>query len=1097
MPNPILKTHATQNLTVTAVIVGLLILVYAAFISWHTWEDEKANFVDSLRTITELEARAIDNYLLHLEGDMKSLSDGLTHHGDEIDLQQAFRVFKAYKENHAEVYNVALIRPDGKILLTARNPPGSVHVTLANETSFKGFLTDLQEEQSISIGQPLVGAISKEVIVPIRLAIRNKTGQLTYILSINLPDEHLHSFWKDAPITARAAIGLMRDNGYLLSRHPVPNNMGLGKIYGEPRTGALINHLRQQKFPESGYVQGRSSLEGPDFLNAFRRLPNYPVTAFIAMPMSEVRAAWMARIRTTYMAVLLLFGCGYAAYRYALRRQMTWDGEQKLLEDARTKLAQSLQKSEERFRHFFEKNASIQLLIDPHSGVIEDANMAAVTYYGYPREELVGLPISAINTMPPELLAQERLLAFQESTNYFQFEHRLACGNVREVEVQSTPITSNGRTVLLSTIHDITERKLAQEQLQIVLNEQKAILNSNFAGIVKLQDRQFVWMNQSFATMLGYAVEDLVGKSMRLVYADNETYAAFTNEAYPVFQRGESFRKELQFRRKDGSLGWFDICGELISADSTASIWNCTDITVRKQHEEKLQLAARVFSHSREGIGITDAQGTILDVNEAFTRITGYSHEEAVGQNPRFLSSGRQDPDFYNAMWSALIFQGHWSGEIWNRRKSGEVYAQLLTISAVRVGQGNTQHYVQLFSDISSIKEQQNQLERLKAMAEQTSTAKSDFLASMSHELRTPLNAILGFAQMLETGTTPLTPRQESDVGHILKAGWHLLKLVNEILDLTLVESGKMMLSIEQVSLQEVMLESLYLIESQASTRGITLTHSGFDTSYFVSVDRTRFKQALINLLSNAVKYNRPEGGIAIECCLRPADSIRISIRDTGEGLDPKKLAQLFQPFNRLGREAGVEEGTGIGLVVTKRLVELMGGTIGAESTVGVGSVFWIELGLTTATALTIEEDAHEAPEHTEVSHGASQRTVLYVEDNPASLALVEQLIARRVDLKLITATDGNLGVQFARDHLPDVILMDINLPGISGVEAMKILRADPSTAHIPIIALSANAFPGDIRSAIDSGFFRYLTKPINLNQFTNSLNAALATVNL
>ena len=1097
LTNPILKTRAAQNLTVSAVVVGLLVLVYAAFISWHTWKEEKANFVESLRNITELEAKAVDNYLVHLEGDLKSLSNGLTHYGDAIDLQQAYRVFKDFKENHVEVHNVALLRPDGAILLTARDPPGSVQVTLANEPSFKGFLNDLKEEQTISIGQPLMGPISKEVIVPIRFAIRNKTGQLTYILSVNLPQEHLQSFWRDAPITAKAAIGLMRDNGYLLSRYPVPTNIGLEKIYGQPRTGSLINYLRQHQFPESGHVQGPSSLDGPDFLNAFRRLPNYPVTAFIALPMTEVRSAWLVGVRTTYMAVLLLFGFGYAAYRYALRRQMTWDGEQKLLAHAQAELAQSLRQSEERFRKFFEQNSSVQLLIEPNSGVIEDANQAAAIFYGYPRDVLAGMQINDINALPPERVAEDQSLALHESRKQLRHVHRLASGNLRNVEVYSSPIEENGRTLHLSIVHDITERKLALEQLRQSLNEQKAILNSSVAGIVKIHHRHFTWMNESYASMLGYTAKELIGQPTRLVYANEETYADFSNEAYPVLHRGESFRKELQFRRKDGSLGWYDICGESISAGSTASIWNFTDITGRKRDDEKLQLAARVFSHAREGIGITDAQGTILDVNEAFTRITGYSHEEAIGQNPRFLSSGRQDAAFYSAMWAELILQGHWSGEIWNRRKSGEVYAQLLTISAVRDEQGKTQHYVQLFSDISSIKANQNQLERAIALAEQASTAKSDFLASMSHELRTPLNAILGFAQLLETGTPSPTPIQKKQVGQILKAGWHLLKLVNEILDLTLVESGKVMLSLEPVSLYEVMLECQSMIEPLAMTRGIKLTHSGFETSYFVSVDRTRFKQAMINLLSNAVKYNRPEGGIAVECCASPTGSIRINIRDTGEGLGPNKLAQLFQPFNRLGREAGVEEGTGIGLVVTKRLVELMGGTIGAESTVGVGSVFWIELGLITVTKLKIEEDDPGAAQHSDVRNGTSQRTVLYIEDNPASLDLVEQIIARRVDLKLITATDGNLGVQFARDYLPDVILMDINLPGISGGEAMKILHSDPSTAHIPIIALSANALSDDIRAAIDSGFFSYLTKPINLNQFMNSLDVALATVNL
>jgi CheY-like chemotaxis protein len=253
----------------------------------------------------------------------------------------------------------------------------------------------------------------------------------------------------------------------------------------------------------------------------------------------------------------------------------------------------------------------------------------------------------------------------------------------------------------------------------------------------------------------------------------------------------------------------------------------------------------------------------------------------------------------------------------------------------------------------------------------------------------------------------------------------------------------------------------------------------------------------MINLLSNAVKYNRPQGAIAIECCPSPIDCVRINIRDTGEGLDAKKLAQLFQPFNRLGREAGLEEGTGIGLVVTKRLVELVGGSIGAQSTVGVGSVFWIELGLIAAATQTLEAAFERAPEHPEVSDGASQRTVLYVEDNPLSLELVGQLIARRADLHLITAANGDSGVQLARDCLPDVILMDINLPGISGIEAMKILHDYPPTAHIPVIALSANALPGEIRSALASGFVAYLTKPIDINEFMDVLNAALEKARL
>jgi CheY-like chemotaxis protein len=248
----------------------------------------------------------------------------------------------------------------------------------------------------------------------------------------------------------------------------------------------------------------------------------------------------------------------------------------------------------------------------------------------------------------------------------------------------------------------------------------------------------------------------------------------------------------------------------------------------------------------------------------------------------------------------------------------------------------------------------------------------------------------------------------------------------------------------------------------------------------------------MINLLFNAIKYNTLQGSVDVEYDLRPDNLIRISVRDTGPGLAPEQLAQLFQPFNRLGKEAGAEEGTGIGLVVTKRLVEQMGGTIGVNSTVGVGSEFWLELSLTTAPELVIEELEHAALARPQEPDGTPLRTVLYVEDNPANLNLVEQLVERRPDLRMLSAADGNLGIEFARTYLPEVILMDINLPGINGLDAMKILRADPLTAHIPIIALSANAMPNDIEKALRAGFFDYLTKPIKVNLFMSTLDEAL-----
>ncbi|MDP1756725.1 MAG: hybrid sensor histidine kinase/response regulator, partial [Pseudohongiella sp.] len=323
------------------------------------------------------------------------------------------------------------------------------------------------------------------------------------------------------------------------------------------------------------------------------------------------------------------------------------------------------------------------------------------------------------------------------------------------------------------------------------------------------------------------------------------------------------------------------------------------------------------------------------------------------------------------------------------------------------------------------------ELESARSVAEKANLAKSDFLSSMSHELRSPLNAILGFAQLMESGSPLPTPTQKGSIDQILHAGWYLLELINEILDLALIESGKLSLSMEPTSLPEVLLECQAMIEPQAQKSGIRMSFPQIDCPLFVKADRTRVKQVLVNLLSNAIKYNRAGGTVNVTCRAISAKRIRISVQDSGEGLSPEKLAQLFQPFNRLGQEASAEEGTGIGLVVSKRLVELMGGEIGAESTVGVGSVFWIELNLTAEPQPAVGADEPLAPIQARVHHGAALRTLLYVEDNRANLNLVDRLIARRPDMRLLSAGDGMRGITLARIHQPDVILMDINLPGI------------------------------------------------------------------
>jgi PAS domain S-box-containing protein len=423
--------------------------------------------------------------------------------------------------------------------------------------------------------------------------------------------------------------------------------------------------------------------------------------------------------------------------------------------------------------------------------------------------------------------------------------------------------------------------------------------------------------------------------------------------------------------------------------------------------------------------------------------------------------------------------------------KNGSRFPAIVSITALRDDYGDIIGYLLIGTDNSVRKQVELELHDAMAVAEKANLAKSDFLSSMSHELRTPLSAILGFAQLIESGSPSPTVTQKRSVDQILKAGWYLLDLINEILDLALIESGKLSLSLEPISLSEVMRECQAMIEPQAQKGGISVAFPKIEMRYFVEADRTRVKQVLINLLSNAIKYNKSGGTVVVEYVTKTPGRIRICVRDSGDGLTPEKLTQLFQPFNRLGQEASVEEGTGIGLVVCKRLVELMGGAIGVESAVGNGSVFWIDLNLTAEpqTAAGAEPAVFaQAP----VQADAQMRTLLYVEDNPANLMLVEDLIARRPDIRLLSARDGGRGIEIARASRPDVILMDINLPGISGLTALRILAEDPATAQIPVIALSANAIPRDIEKGLEAGFFRYLTKPIKVNEFMDTLDVTL-----
>ncbi|HEX2565860.1 MAG TPA: ATP-binding protein [Burkholderiales bacterium] len=374
--------------------------------------------------------------------------------------------------------------------------------------------------------------------------------------------------------------------------------------------------------------------------------------------------------------------------------------------------------------------------------------------------------------------------------------------------------------------------------------------------------------------------------------------------------------------------------------------------------------------------------------------------------------------------------------------------------------------------------------------AASASRAKTEFLSSMSHELRTPMNAILGFGQLLlsEPGA-PLGAQRARFVEQILKAGRHLLELINEVLDLARIEAGKLVLSVEPVSVYGVMRECVPLVQNLAHERGVKVEAGAAEADGYVMADYMRLKQSLLNLLSNAIKYNHRGGSVSVR--VRPAgERVRISVADTGPGIPAARQAEIFRPFHRLAHNAAEVEGTGIGLALTRNFVAAMGGDIGFDSELGRGTTFWIELARA-REPLAAAAGPAPALEAQPAAGPAAAPTLLYIEDNPANVLLMAE-IARRMSLGFLTAHNAELGIDLARTRRPDVIVMDINLPQMSGYEALVQLKQHAATAAIPVMALSANAMEKDVARGLAAGFVRYHTKPIDVEQMVASIRQVL-----
>jgi PAS domain S-box-containing protein len=628
------------------------------------------------------------------------------------------------------------------------------------------------------------------------------------------------------------------------------------------------------------------------------------------------------------------------------------------------------------------------------------------------------------------------------------------------------------------------------------LERQQQALDSHAIVSVTDMHGNIVYVNEKFCQVSGYTSAELIGKNHRIIKSGIHPEGFYT-DMWDTIVKGNIWHGEVCNRRKNGSFYWVNTSiVPFVDAEGFPYHYISirTDITYVKENEQRL---ARSQAFANIGTWDWDIRSGELVWSERIAGLFGFSDGEFTHSYAHFLETVHpEDKQKVDKAIKDCVERGN-SYNIEHRCvwPDGSVHWLMQSGDVVRDSMGLPLHMLGLVQDITQRKQAEAELLQAKEVAEMASRAKSEFLASISHELRTPLNAILGFAQLFSMDEQ-LPAETRSNSHQIVRAGQHLLSLVNDLIDLARIESNKMELSMDSVILKDVVCDSLNMVQSMANDNNIKIFIVQCEVMDIgVWADYNRLRQALINLLTNAIKYNKPNGKVHL-LCEAYADKVHISVTDTGGGIAGDKFARIFNAFDRLGAERGEIEGTGIGLVITKRIVEAMGGTIGFESRVGIGSTFWMEFPLVIKAGVgspQIEAARKPVPENAAVLPEPVHRpVVLYWEDNPMNMRLMQQIFAGMKAWELRSATNAEDGLQMALANSPALILMDINLPGMNGYQALEKLKEFPLLADIPVVALTANAMKGDREKGLAAGFTDYLTKPLDIPKLIAVLSKLL-----